>query len=274
MGQPAWRSPTVLVSIGAVVVALVAIIALNLPRGSSGGTGSLTPSPGASVASAGPSTSAGPTSSAGPVAPLPSVTVPTPPIPASIPRDGQTLGAATAPVALDVWADFQCPACANFSRAVEPILIERYVAPGKIRLTFHDFAFLGQESQDAASAARCAGQQGKFWEYQTLIYANQKGENEGWFSRARLEAFAAAAGVDSAAWVTCYDGGGQRQAVKDATQVGQKAGVSSTPTLALNGQLVPLDQFSSWTDLFTLLDTTIAAGGSSGSPASPSSTTP
>jgi protein-disulfide isomerase len=176
-----------------------------------------------------------------------------------------------------VWADFQCPACGEFSRTVEPVLIERYVATGKVRFTFHDFAFIGQESLDAASAARCADQQDRFWEYQTLVYANQNGENQGWFSRARLEALAAAAGLDTAAWATCYDGGGQRQAVADETGVGSQAGVSQTPTLTLDGKIVPLTSFSSWNDLFSLLDTTIAAAGGSGAPvssASPSSSAP
>ena len=224
--------------------------------------------------SAAPGASASPGSGAGSVGPLPSVNLPTTPVSASIPRDGRTLGASTAPVTLDLWEDFQCPGCGNFSRAVEPIVIERYVAPGNLRVTFHDVAFLGQESQDAASAARCADQQGKFWEYQSIVYANQNGENEGWFTRDRLEAFAAAAGVDTAAWATCYDGGGQRQAVVDETKAGADAGVSSTPTLALNGQLVPIDTLSSWNDLYPLIDKAIAAAGSSGSSVSPPSTTP
>jgi protein-disulfide isomerase len=278
-GQPAWRSPTALVTIGAVVVALAAILVLNLPRGASGDTGSASPSP---ATSAGTGTSAGPSGVAsagsgsaapGSAAPLPSVTVPTP-IAAGIPRDGQTLGSSTAPVSLETWEDFQCPACGNFSRTVAPVIIERYVATGKVKLTFHDLAFLGQESLDAASAARCAEQQGKFWEYQTLVFANQNGENQGWFTRDRLEAFAAAAGLDAAAWAACYDGGSQRQAVIDATTAGQKAGIQSTPSLAINGQMVSLANFTSWSDLLTLLDKTIAASGSSGSPASSSSTAP
>jgi protein-disulfide isomerase len=263
--QPAWRSPTALVTIGAVVVALAAILVLNLPRGANGDTASASPSAGAS-------SGAGASATTGSVAPLPSVALATP-IPAAIPRDGLTLGSSTAPVALDVWEDFQCPSCGNFSRAIEPVLIERYVAPGKVRMTFHDLAFLGQESLDAASAARCAEQQGKFWDYQALVFANQNGENKGWFTRARLEAFAAAAGLDTTAWSACYDGGGQRQAVIDATQVGQKAGIQSTPTLALNGQIVS-DSLSSWNDLLTLIDKAIAASGSSGAPASSPSTAP
>ena len=266
-----------LVSIAAVVVALLVIVALNLPRGSSPGTGLVSPGPSAVAGGSGqtasprPSSSGRPNSSVGAPGSLPSVNQPAVPVPASIPRNGRTLGAAAAPVALDVWADFQCPACGTFSREVEPVLIQRYVAPGKVRLTFHDFAFIGQESQDAASAARCAGEQGKFWEYQTLVYANQQGENRGWFSRSRLEAFAVAAGVDPAVWALCYDGGSKRPAVADETAVGRTAGVDSTPSLVLNGKLITLH---SWAELLTLLDGAIGAAASPGSTPSPVPTTP
>ena len=266
-----------LVSIAAIVVALLVIVALNLPRGSSPGTGLVSPGPSAVAGGSGqtasprPSSSGRPNSNVGAPGSLPSVNQPAVPVPASIPRNGRTLGAAAAPVALDVWADFQCPACGTFSREVEPVLIQRYVAPGKVRLTFHDFAFIGQESQDAASAARCAGEQGKFWEYQTLVYANQQGENRGWFSRSRLEAFAVAAGVDPAVWAPCYDGGSKRPAVADETAVGRTAGVDSTPSLVLNGKLITLH---SWAELLTLLDGAIGAAASPGSTPSPVPTTP
>ncbi len=89
-----------------------------------------------------------------------------------------------------------------------------------------------------------------------------------------MEAFAAAAGLDTAAWAVCYDSGSQRQAVTDQTNAGHAAGVASTPTLAIDGQQVSLDNFTSWNDLLTLLDKTVAASGPSGSPASSSSTAP
>ena len=92
---------------------------------------------------------------------------------------------------LDTWEDFQCPGCGNFSRSIEPVVIERYVAAGQLRLNFHDYAFIGQESVDAASAARCADKQGRFWDYQAWLFANQNGENKGWFTRDRLAAIGA-----------------------------------------------------------------------------------
>ncbi len=194
--QPAWRSPIALVTIAAVVVALVVIAAVNLRPGSTGGgTGSSSPA----TASSSPGASAG-------GSPTVSLNPPAADIPAGAVRDGRTLGAATAKVSLESWEDFQCPACGNYSEAIEPTIIQRYVVTGKIRYTFHDFAFIGQESLDAASAARCAGQQDKFWDYHGWLYANQNGENKGWFSTDRLTAIADRIGLDRSAWQACYDG--------------------------------------------------------------------
>ncbi|MGZ8501670.1 MAG: DsbA family protein [Candidatus Limnocylindrales bacterium] len=260
-GRPAWRSPTVLVSLAAVAVALVVIVALNAGRG---GSASTSPAPG----------SVGPGSSSASARAVP-VTPPASPIPAAVPRDGRTLGSPTAKVVLDTWEDFQCPGCANFSLSIEPVVIDRYVAKGQLRLNFHDYAFIGQESLDAASAARCAGEQGRFWDYQDWLFANQNGENKGWFTRDRLAAIADAVGLDRAAWATCYDSGAQRTAVTSETKLGVGAGVTSTPTLVLDGTVVDLSNFSTWDQLFQAIDARIAAsGGPPGASAAPPSAVP
>ena len=81
------------------------------------------------------------------------LTPPSDPTPIAL-ADGRGIGAADAPVTLDVWADFQCPGCGIFTRATEARIVREYVANGKLRLVFHDYAFIGQESIDAAVAAR------------------------------------------------------------------------------------------------------------------------
>jgi protein-disulfide isomerase len=253
----------------AVVVAVAVIVALNAGRGGSASTG---PAPGSTNPAPG-SIAAGPSGASGGAA-VP-VSPPASPVPAAIVRDGRTLGSPTAKVVLDTWEDFQCPGCGNFSRSIEPLVIGRYVAQGQLRLTFHDFAFLGQESLDAASAARCAGEQGRFWDYQAWLFENQNGENKGWFSRDRLASIAASVGLDGPAWATCYDGGAERTAVNAETQTGAGVGVTSTPTLILDGAVVDLTTFSTWDDLFKAIDARIvASGGSPGASAAPASAAP
>jgi protein-disulfide isomerase len=149
--------------------------------------------------------------------------------------NGRTLGAADAPVTVDVWADFQCPGCGDFSRLVAPQLVDHYVVPGKVKIVYHDYAFLGQESQDAAVAARCADQQGKFWAYHDYLFANQHGENQGAFSRDRLLQIADQVGLDKAAFTQCLDDPATAQAVRAETQQGLSQGVTATPAVYVNG---------------------------------------
>jgi protein-disulfide isomerase len=255
-GRPGWQSPTVLVSLAGIGIALAVIVALTAGRGgpaSSPAPGSGSPGASGSVA----------------------LTPPASPIPATIPRAGRTLGAPSARVVLDTWEDFQCPGCGNFSRSIAPVIVDRYVASGQLRLNFHDYAFIGPESLDAASAARCADRQGRFWDYQAWLFANQDGENQGWFTRDRLAAIADAVGLDRAAWATCYDDGVERAAVTAETKAGVAAGVKSTPTLVLDGTVVDLSTFSTWDQLFQAIDARIAAtGGSPGASAPAASAVP
>ncbi len=153
--------------------------------------------------------------------------------------NGRTIGSAGAPVTIDVWADFQCPGCEAFTRLVQPKLVDNYVTPGKAKMVFHDMAFLGHESTEAAIAARCAEQQGKFWAYHDYLFANQRGENQGAFSRDRLIAIAGAAGLDQAAFTRCLDDTTVAQAVQAETQQGASQRITSTPTIFVNGAKQP-----------------------------------
>ena len=181
--------------------------------------------------------------------------------------DGRSVGPADAPAQMDVWADFQCPGCGIFSRDVEPRLINQYVRQGKLRMTYHDFAFLGQESLDAAVAARCAGDQGQFWHYMQYVYANQRGENLGQFSRAFLDSVARELGLDMNAFSSCLADSKAKQAVADETNQGGAIPVSSTPTLIVNGQKVASLEFGVITKAID--DAIAAAQGGTPAPGSP-----
>jgi protein-disulfide isomerase len=158
--------------------------------------------------------------------------------------NGRSLGKADAPVTIDVWADFQCPFCGQFVRTVEPQIITNDVIKGTVRLVAHDFTFLGagsnpDESTDAAIAARCADQQGRFWDYYETLFWNQGvAENSGAFTQDRLLAMADLLSLDHAKFQTCLGDQAIRTAVVTETAAGRTAGVSSTPTLVINGQAV------------------------------------
>src|SRR4051812_34462412 len=136
-----------------------------------------------------------------------------------IAQAGHVRGSATAPVTIDEYADFQCPACGQFARQTEAQLLQTYIADGRVKLVFHHFAFLGMESSWAAEASECANDQGRFWEFHARLYASQAGENKGAFSRDNLKKIGAALGLGTA-FAACVDSGRYAQAVRDATQAG------------------------------------------------------
>lgn len=174
--------------------------------------------------------------------------------------DGRAVGAADAPITIEAWEDFQCPACGMFTRSMEPRLVEEYVVPGHVRLVYRDMAFLGRESLDAAVGARAAEKllgNGGFWRFHDLLFHNQDGENEGAFNRTVLGDMAVSLGMDRAAFLAALDDPELIAAVKDETREGQQSGVSSTPTLDINGQRVV--GLPTWDRVAEYLDGLLAA---------------
>jgi protein-disulfide isomerase len=240
--RPVWQDPTTLITAAAVVVGLVLFVLLVVRPGSSSGQ---------------------PLSSDNPYGLVKSGVA----IPAGL-ADGRAFGKADAPVTVDVWADFQCPYCAQFALTVEPQIVTNLVAKGTVRLVAHDFTFIGSgrnpdESTDAAVAARCAERQGHFWDFYYTLFSNQGAtENGGAFTRLRLLAMADLLGLDHAAFQTCLDDSTVRGAVVTETGQGSKLGVTSTPTSIINGKLVlGLKDYATMASL-------IAAAAPSAAPAS------
>jgi protein-disulfide isomerase len=166
----------------------------------------------------------------------PEVSVPT------LLADGRTLGKADAPVTVEIWSDFQCPACRQFAEGTEPSIISSYVAPGTAKLVYYDAAFQGQrtgsaydESVESGAAARCAADQGRFWEMHGWIFANWNGENRGAYRAERLRQIASRAALELTAYDACMSSGNQQAAVRAETSQAQAIGVNSTPTIVVNG---------------------------------------
>jgi protein-disulfide isomerase len=157
---------------------------------------------------------------------------------ATAPVEGRVKGLATAPVTIIEYADLQCPNCAMFARTTEREIERQYIATGKVRLEFRHFPFLGKESERAAEALECAGEQGKFWQYHDALFAAQAGENRGAFSDKNLRAIADRAGLDGAALAACLDSGRYRDRVRADKLAGEAVGVEGTPTFFINGRKV------------------------------------
>jgi protein-disulfide isomerase len=233
----AWRSPIALITGGALLIGIVAVLVLVVVRpGSSAPTGNGS---------------------------LPQGLVPpastTPP---GLGR-GREIGPANAPVTMDVWSDFQCPACGAFARQYEPRLVADFVTAAKLRIVYHDYPFIGagrdpDESTDAAVASRCADRQGRYWDYYGYLFANQLGENVGSFTRDRLVAIAGVLGLDRSAFEACLDDSTVREAVVAEYATGRSLGIDRTPTLFVNGvKTSPVPQYDQLAAMIASL-----AGGS------------
>jgi len=155
-----------------------------------------------------------------------------------LPSKRAVLGRVDAKVVIREYGDFQCPSCGAFFRAIEPQIRTAYIDTGIVRLEWHDFAWIGQESRDAANAARCAGDQGKFWEFHDLLYRSQSGENQGAFAIDRLKAMGVQLGLEPVAFNGCVDGGAHASAVQDDFADVRSQGFNGTPTFLIGKQRI------------------------------------
>ncbi len=125
--------------------------------------------------------------------------------------------------------------------------MERYVEDGTLRLEWRDFPFLGQESVNAALAARAAQEQGKFWEYHDALYENQRSTNSGAFSDERLVDLAYQTGLDVESFESGLTSGKYEPLVQRDFREGQNAGIQGTPSFDINGRRLvgpqPLENF-------------------------------
>jgi protein-disulfide isomerase len=115
----------------------------------------------------------------------------------------------------------------------------------KIRFVYRDFPLtsLHQYAEKAAEASECADDQGKFWEYHDLLFANQSALDVD-----SLKSYAAQLGLDTAKFNDCLDSGKQTAEVQKDAQDAQSYGATGTPAFFINGLLVsgalPFDDYT------------------------------
>ncbi|MCE1179551.1 MAG: DsbA family protein [Micrococcales bacterium] len=145
---------------------------------------------------------------------------------------------------LDIYEDFQCPAC----HQAEQLLgakIDELAKAGKIKLTYHVMNFLdtnlkNDASTRAAKASFCAADAGKFQPVHDAIFTNQPAnEGDGWTDE-QLKKFVTDAGVDAAAYDSCVKSDKHAQYLDAVQTQTTKDGVTSTPTFKLNGEQMKL----------------------------------
>ena len=142
--------------------------------------------------------------------------------------DDPSRGAATAPVTIVEFTDFQCPACA----AMHPIIDEILKSYGdKVRLVVRDFPLpIHPNARKAAEAANAAHAQGKFFEYATLLFQRQHS-----LDLASLKKYATELGLDRTRFDLALDKGTYAAEVQHDLVDGENYGVDQTPTIFVNG---------------------------------------
>jgi len=143
-------------------------------------------------------------------------------------------GDANAPITLIEFGDFNCGYCGKWAHETLPLIAEKYIKTGKVRMAYVHYPILGDDSMTAAEGAECAAQQDNFWEYHNLLYANQ---GIG-FTPANLTKLAGDMGLDKAAFEQCLANFPDRPLLEDDIRLAQVMGVRGTPAFLVNG--IPL----------------------------------
>ena len=117
---------------------------------------------------------------------------------------------------------------------MEPKLYKEYVKDGTLRIEWRDFPYRGQESVNAAVAARAAQAQGRFWEYHDLLYDSQFSG----YSDENLIALGRRAGLDADRFERDYENARYEPFVRADFQKGLDVGVNGTPTYFINGKML------------------------------------
>lgn len=175
------------------------------------------------------------------------------------PDDPRALGNRNAPVVMVMYSDFRCPFCAQFSRDTEPKLVDKYVTPGTLRIEWRDAPIFGEQSVKAAMAGRAAGQQGRFWEFTSAVYADAPKSGHPDLTDDALINYAKAAGVkDLAAFRAGLADAGLRREVMQELDAANEIGVPSTPAFVINGYPLvgsqPLAEFTKLIDTVQTLE--------------------
>jgi protein-disulfide isomerase len=146
------------------------------------------------------------------------------------------------PVTVDLWEDFQCPACKAFA-GVNAESLDARVEAGDITLVIHPLSFLDQNlgnssSVLAASAFGCAIDEGKGLEFHNLVYENQPEENPGQeaWSAADLIGWGNDVGITGDTWESCVNELTYQGWVEQVASSQTDAGINSTPTVLVDGE--------------------------------------
>jgi len=152
-----------------------------------------------------------------------------------------TNGSPDAQVTMVEFADYECPYCQKVNPQIQQMKKEY---GDKLTIVFKDFPLpMHHSSEKAAEAARCAGEQGKFWQYHDVLFYSKQLDVDALKEHARV------INLDAERFDTCLDSGSQAAAVKKDLEEAESLGLTGTPSFFVNGHF-----FSGVVDYGTLKD--------------------
>jgi len=144
------------------------------------------------------------------------------------------LGNPDAPITILDFSDFQCPNCGRHVKNTEPILNETYMQTGKASLVYKYFPVVGFDSVNPSLAGQCSHEQGKFWQFHQLLFANQKPIDSGWVSKDNLKNFASQiSGLDLQKFSECLDSEHYKDHINKDLEMAKKFQLRATPSFII-----------------------------------------
>lgn len=155
-------------------------------------------------------------------------------------------GSPDAPVTIVEYSNYLCPHCRDFALETLPKIHDKYIKTGKVRYVVHYFTF--DNAIQPTEAAMCAADQGRFWEYDHLLFLDQR-----YYTRDDLLGYAEQVGLNVETFTECLDGGVHFEELQKSTMEGFAVGVNGTPTFFVNGEQVigayPFEYFEAMIDM-------------------------
>lgn len=137
---------------------------------------------------------------------------------------------------IDVYVDYQCPACKNFE-LINGGYLNEVIAQNKAKVVYHPMTFIGPESILAANAAACAADENEFVDMNLALFQNQaSSENSGKWQNDSLLNLGKSVGINSAKFEKCIKDGNYVKWTGNVSAASAKANVNSTPTIFVNGK--------------------------------------
>jgi protein-disulfide isomerase len=176
----------------------------------------------------------------------PAAPPPPPPTPVVVDLTGAPVkGNPSAPVTIVEFSDFECPFCSKVGPTITQLLADY---PGQIKVVFQQLPLPFHKNANlAAQASLAAHEQGKFWEYHDILFANQRA-----LTRPDLEKYAEQLGLNMTTFRAALDTEKFKAQVEKELAASQKNGIQGTPNFAINGKrltgAVPIDQFKAIID--------------------------